>query len=104
VSAFYSGVRPNVSGYNPMHKEGAIILGIGGDSGKGSAGTFYEGVLTSGYPADSTEARSRPTSSRPATTDRSSSRPPTRRPRGQPVPQKLRSDCPSLLAVACSAR
>ena len=50
----YSGVRP--SGYNPMHKEGAIILGIGGDNSKGSAGTFYEGVMTSGYPSSSTEA------------------------------------------------
>jgi non-reducing end alpha-L-arabinofuranosidase len=44
-----------VSGYNPMHKEGAIILGIGGDNSKGSAGTFYEGVMTSGYPSDATE-------------------------------------------------
>ena len=56
VSTFYSGVRPNVSGYNPMHKEGAIILGIGGDNSKGSAGTFYEGVLTSGYPSSGTES------------------------------------------------
>jgi hypothetical protein len=55
VSTFYSGVRPNVSGYNPMHKEGAIILGIGGDNSKSSAGTFYEGVLTSGYPSAATE-------------------------------------------------
>ena len=38
LSTFYSGVRPNVSGYNPMHKEGAIILGIGGDNSKGAAG------------------------------------------------------------------
>ncbi len=53
LSTFYSGVRP--SGYNPMHKEGAIILGIGGDNSKGSAGTFYEGVMTSGYPSDATE-------------------------------------------------
>ena len=44
LSTVYSGPRPNVSGYNPMHKEGAIILGIGGDNSKGSAGTFYEGV------------------------------------------------------------
>ncbi len=51
----YSGPRPNVSGYNPMHKEGAIILGIGGDNSKGSAGTFYEGVMTSGYPSAATE-------------------------------------------------
>jgi hypothetical protein len=55
LSTFYSGVRPNVSGYNPMHKEGAIILGIGGDNSKGSAGTFYEGVMTSGYPTAATE-------------------------------------------------
>jgi len=55
LSTYYSGARPNVSGYNPMHKEGAIILGIGGDNSKGSAGTFYEGVMTSGYPSDSTE-------------------------------------------------
>jgi len=49
----YSGVRP--PGYNPMHKEGAIILGIGGDNSKGSAGTFYEGVMTSGYPSSTAE-------------------------------------------------
>jgi hypothetical protein len=50
----FNGVRP--SGYNPMHKEGAIILGIGGDNSKGSAGTFYEGVMTTGFPSSSTEA------------------------------------------------
>ncbi len=54
LSTFWSGARPS-GGYNPMHKEGAIILGIGGDNSKGSAGTFYEGVMTSGYPSDSTE-------------------------------------------------
>ena len=53
LSTFWSGARP--SGYNPMHKEGAIILGIGGDNSKGSAGTFYEGVMTSGYPTAATE-------------------------------------------------
>ncbi|EOD70034.1 alpha-N-arabinofuranosidase [Amycolatopsis vancoresmycina DSM 44592] len=56
VSTFYDGVRPNVSGYNPMRKEGAIILGTGGDNSIGSAGTFYEGVMTSGYPSDATES------------------------------------------------
>ena len=35
-----------------MHKQGAILLGIGGDNGNGSAGTFYEGVMTVGYPTD----------------------------------------------------
>ena len=56
LSTFYSGARPNVSGYNPMHKEGAIILGIGGDNSKSSAGTFYEGVMTSGYPSAAAES------------------------------------------------
>jgi non-reducing end alpha-L-arabinofuranosidase len=54
LSTDFSGVRP--PGYNPMHKEGAIILGIGGDNSKGSAGTFYEGVMTSGYPSAATES------------------------------------------------
>ena len=53
LSQYYSGQRP--AGYNPMKKQGAIILGIGGDNSDGSVGTFYEGVMTSGYPADSTE-------------------------------------------------
>ncbi len=79
VSTFYSGARPNVSGYNPMHKEGAIILGIGGDNSKSSAGTFYEGVMTSGYPSAAAESAaagqhrlgrlrvlSRPSGARPA--------------------------------------
>jgi hypothetical protein len=56
LSTFYSGARPNVSGYNPMHKEGAIILGIGGDNSVGAQGTFYEGAMTSGYPSDATES------------------------------------------------
>ncbi|MBP2328849.1 hypothetical protein JOF56_009234 [Kibdelosporangium banguiense] len=55
LSTYYNGKRPNVPGYNPMKKEGAIILGIGGDNSHGSAGTFYEGVMTSGYPTDATE-------------------------------------------------
>jgi hypothetical protein len=55
LSTFYDGVRPNVSGYNPMRKEGAIILGTGGDNSKGAVGTFYEGVMTTGYPSDATE-------------------------------------------------
>ncbi len=55
LSTYYSGARPSVSGYNPMSKEGAIILGIGGDNSNGAQGTFYEGVMTSGYPSDATE-------------------------------------------------
>lgn len=53
LSTYYSGIRP--SGYNPMSKQGAIILGIGGDNGNRAQGTFYEGVMTSGYPSDDAE-------------------------------------------------
>lgn len=38
-----------------MHKEGAIIIGIGGDNSNKAQGTFYEGIMTSGYPSDATE-------------------------------------------------
>ena len=55
LTTMYNGARPNASGYNPMHKEGAIILGIGGDNSKGSAGSFFEGAMTSGYPSDATD-------------------------------------------------
>ncbi|KAJ7080957.1 alpha-L-arabinofuranosidase [Mycena belliarum] len=54
LTTAYSGVRPS-GGYNPMKKEGAIILGIGGDNSDRAQGTFYEGVMTSGYPSDATE-------------------------------------------------
>lgn len=54
LSTFYIGVRP-ANGYNPMKKEGAIILGIGGDNSNRAQGTFYEGVITNGYPSDNTE-------------------------------------------------
>ncbi|KAK5173818.1 uncharacterized protein LTR77_002499 [Saxophila tyrrhenica] len=53
LSTFYDGARP--SGYNPMHKEGAIVLGVGGDNSNAGQGTFYEGVMTAGYPNDVTE-------------------------------------------------
>lgn len=55
LSTYYNGGRPNADGYNPMSKEGAIILGIGGDNSISGQGTFYEGVMTSGYPSDATE-------------------------------------------------
>ena len=57
LTTFYSGVRPGSqtnSSYYPMHKQGAILLGTGGDNGNGSSGTFYEGVITTGYPAEAT--------------------------------------------------
>jgi hypothetical protein len=53
LSTWYNGGLPNnVSGYLPMQKEGGIILGIGGDNSNASAGSFFEGVMTDGYPSD----------------------------------------------------
>ncbi|MGD0676080.1 MAG: arabinofuranosidase catalytic domain-containing protein [Polyangiaceae bacterium] len=46
LTTMYDGARPN--GYAPMKKQGAIILGIGGDNSNGAAGDFYEGVMTTG--------------------------------------------------------
>ncbi|HEX5494128.1 MAG TPA: arabinofuranosidase catalytic domain-containing protein, partial [Mycobacteriales bacterium] len=51
----YSGALPTTTGYTPLHLEGGIILGIGGDNSKGSAGSFFEGVMTAGFPSDATE-------------------------------------------------
>jgi len=55
LTTFYSGVRPgssNNANYFPMHKQGSVLLGNGGDNGNGSSGTFYEGAMTSGYPTE----------------------------------------------------
>ena len=39
-----------------MKKQGAIILGIGGDNSDGAVGTFYEGAMTRGYSTDAADA------------------------------------------------
>jgi len=53
----YSGTEPTVNGggYSPMHQEGAIVLGTGGDNSNGSIGSFFEGVMTSGLPTDAAD-------------------------------------------------
>jgi hypothetical protein len=59
LSTYYKGALPG--GWNPMKKQGAIVLGSGGDCCKPggganqSDGTFYEGSIVSGYPSDETE-------------------------------------------------
>ncbi len=55
LTTWYSGSLPTTSGYMPMHAEGAIILGIGGDNSNSSAGSFFEGVMTAGYPTDAAD-------------------------------------------------
>ena len=52
----YAGTLPTyTSGYSPMHKEGGIVLGTGGDNSNGSIGSFFEGVMTSGLPTDAAD-------------------------------------------------
>ncbi len=53
LKTMYAGPYP--AGYYPMKKQGAIILGIGGDNSHTAVGTFFEGAITTGYPPDSTE-------------------------------------------------
>ena len=38
-----------------MHQEGAIVLGTGGDNSNASIGSFFEGVMTSGFPTDAAD-------------------------------------------------
>lgn len=49
----YDGTRP--AGYSPQKKEGAIILGTGGDNSHTGEGTFFEGCMTTGVPNDTTD-------------------------------------------------
>jgi hypothetical protein len=46
------GVQP----WTPMRKQGAIILGIGGDNSNASIGSFFEGAMTRGFPSAATDA------------------------------------------------
>ena len=43
----YNGPRPD--GYQPMKKQGSIIMGIGGDNSDGAIGVFFEGAMISNY-------------------------------------------------------
>ncbi|MFI0723566.1 arabinofuranosidase catalytic domain-containing protein [Streptomyces sp. NPDC021224] len=57
LTTLWNGALP--PGYSPMKKQGAIILGSGGDCCNGntnqSQGTFYEGAIVAGYPSDATD-------------------------------------------------
>jgi non-reducing end alpha-L-arabinofuranosidase len=55
LSTWYSGALPDISGYTPMHLEGAIVLGTGGDDSNSSVGDFFEGVVTNGEPSDAAD-------------------------------------------------
>jgi hypothetical protein len=50
----YDGIRPEKDGYNPMRKQGSIILSIGGDNSDYDGGRFYEGVMANGAASKAT--------------------------------------------------
>ena len=56
LGVMFNGPRVNAT-YDPMRKQGAILLGNGGDNSNGSQGTFYEGAVTAAgtFPADATD-------------------------------------------------
>ncbi|KAJ9435931.1 putative alpha-L-arabinofuranosidase B [Diplonema papillatum] len=54
LSVLFQGTRPPA--YTPMQKQGAIILGIGGDNSNSAIGVFFEGAITAGLASDSVDA------------------------------------------------
>jgi hypothetical protein len=56
LQVMFDGPRIDKS-YDPMRKQGAILLGNGGDNSVGSQGTFYEGAMTAAgtFPTDATD-------------------------------------------------
>src|SRR6516162_10099473 len=56
LKVMFNGPRIDVT-YDPMRKQGAILLGNGGDNSVGSQGTFYEGAMTAAgtFPSDATD-------------------------------------------------
>jgi non-reducing end alpha-L-arabinofuranosidase len=56
LKVMFDGPRVD-STYDPMRKQGAILLGNGGDNSIGSQGTFYEGAMTAAgtFPTDATD-------------------------------------------------
>src|SRR5436190_11473602 len=58
LAVMFDGPRIDVT-YDPMRKQGAILLGNGGDNSVGSQGTFYEGAMTAAgtFPSDATDQR-----------------------------------------------
>merc|ERR1712039_633420 len=53
LQTLHEGARP--AGYETMKKQGAIILGIGGDASCRAVGTFYEGAMTATYTTDAAD-------------------------------------------------
>jgi hypothetical protein len=56
LQVMFDGPRVNAT-YDPMRKQGAILLGNGGDNSDSSQGTFYEGAMTAAgtFPTNATD-------------------------------------------------
>src|SRR5678809_426704 len=56
LSVMFDGPRVDHT-YDPMRKQGAILLGNGGDNSNSSQGTFYEGAMTAAgtFPTNATD-------------------------------------------------
>jgi non-reducing end alpha-L-arabinofuranosidase len=48
LTTMWDGTRPAKTGYVPMHKQGSIILGTGGDNSASDGGQWFEGAMASG--------------------------------------------------------
>ena len=55
LTTWWNGLLPDRGGYRPLAKEGAIMLGTGGDNSNSSIGSFFEGVMTAGFPTDAAD-------------------------------------------------
>jgi hypothetical protein len=58
LKVMFDGKRVN-NQYDPMRKQGAIVLGNGGDNSNSSQGTFYEGAMTepNTFPSNETDQK-----------------------------------------------
>ncbi|HKD09475.1 MAG TPA: arabinofuranosidase catalytic domain-containing protein [Bryobacteraceae bacterium] len=56
LKVMFDGPRVDAT-YDPMRKQGAILLGNGGDNSNASQGTFYEGAMTAAgtFPSNATD-------------------------------------------------
>lgn len=52
----FDGARPGGRRYNPMRKQGGIGMGTAGDNSSNGTGTFFEGVMTTGYTSAEADA------------------------------------------------
>jgi hypothetical protein len=55
LTTYWNGSLPTNGNYIPMSLEGGIDLGTGGDNSNWDTGSFFEGVMTQGFPDQAAE-------------------------------------------------